>query len=475
MEQNPGLTLDERDRLYVWQASCRVLKEEFSEHWGQEREGDKNSGKAEDSEFLSALTLPGPSFARFAGTPRQFRDRASRYAPSDAAKRYFASVGGKLAELAKGGPVDLLGLIRGELVRGLDPGRRDIGRVILTGGSCKWPFMRDLAAEKFDVDYKRILSSPQPETTIGSGLSVYHVLKYRNGHKRLKLHEELPTYRATFEKAVSRRIDQFIQDLTGAVVDPLMVQVESVYQNWYRNGGTLNDVQARVLELTQRYNVADRLRGQDALLAKELVRLVRDHLRVWLKEHGIEREADEVVPEGSVFVPVPPLGSHAQVIARIVTETVGGTLIGAVFILVYTTAHGAHILAHPLTGIPTALVSAIASAVGFSLIEDKLREAVMAINWNEILLTPLRLRLSEQGLRDKIAASRREMSVHIAKLLRQAHAGTAVSSTAASAASAPKWQTLDQLQREVVAQFEQVVNQVIQDLGVLEEIRDAPR
>jgi len=450
----------------VWQASCRELKERFSEHWEQD---------GEESEFLDALMLPGQNFARFAATPGQFRDRASRYTPSEVATKYFASVGGKLAELGKDGRVDLLGLIRRELVRGLVPGRRDIGRVILTGGSCKWPFMRDLAAEEFDVDRKLVLSSPQPETTIGSGLAVYHVLKYRNGKKRLKLREELPSYRAKFEEAVSGRVERFIHELTAAVVDPLMAQVESVYLNWYRYGGTLDDVQAKVLRLTQSYDVADRLRGQDALLAKDLVRLVRDHLRVWLKEHGIEREADEVVPEGSVLVPVPPLGSHAQDIAGIVTETVGGTLVGAVFILVYTTAHGAHILAHPLTGIPTALLSAIASAVGFSLIEDKLREAVMAINWNAVLLTPLRLRLSEQGLRDKIAVSRRAMSIQIADLLRQGHAGTAASSPAAGAGSPPKWQTLDQLQREVVAQFEQVVNQVIQDLGVLEEIRNVPR
>jgi hypothetical protein len=397
------------------------------------------------------------------------------YTPSEVGARYFSAVGGRLAELGKNGPVDLIELIRRELVRGLDPGHHDFARVILTGGSCKWPFMRELAAEVFGINLGRVLNSPQPDTTIGSGLAVYHVLKYRNGQKQVKLHAELPVYRTKFEKAVSDRIARFVDELNAAVVDPLISQVESVYLNWHRNGGTLKDVQSKVEGLTRSYNVTERLRGLDTLLAKDLVRLLRNHLSVWLKEHGIEREVDEVVPEGSVNVPVPALSSHAEDIARIVTNTVSGTLVGAVFLLVYTTAHGAHILAHPLTGIPTAAFSALASAVGLHMIEDKLRAAVMAINWNEVLLTPLRLRLTEQGLRDKIAASKKEMSRQIAELLRKGHSGTTTSIPAQRAGASQRWQTLDELQREVVAQFEQVVNQVIKDLGVLEEICDSSR
>jgi len=463
LDQNPELNLNVRDRVYVWQGPCRELKERFSDHWKEE---------GEEGEFVYTLTLPGRNFAEFAGTPREFFLRASRYSPSEAAAVYFASIGGRLAELGRGVPEDLIGMIRRELIRGFGGQPRDIARVILTGGSCYWPFMLDLASQAFGIERKRILRSPQPETTVGSGLAVYHVLKFRNFQKRGKLHEELPVYKRKFEEAVAGRIGRFTQEAADAVVSPLIANVEEVYISWYRIGGTLNSVKEKVESFANAFDVAGRLNGRDALLAKDLVRLLRDHLRVWLKEHGIDREVDEVVPEGSVRVPVPPLGAHAQDVAKIISDKVGVALVGSVFLIVYTAAHGAHIFVHPLTGIPTAIASAAASAFGFTMIEDAIRAKVMAFDWGDKSLKALSVVLPEQDLLDKIATSRAETLQRVTDVLGYGNKSVPSPISATGLTSSPKWQTLEELQRAIVSQFEQVVGEVIQDLGVLEEIRE---
>jgi hypothetical protein len=464
LEQNPGLQLSERDQWYVWQVICRELKERFSNHW-------KTEGP--DAEFIDEIKMPGRGrYAEFrCANAAEFIERAARYAPSVPAARYFAEVGGKLAELGRAGPVNLIDWIRRELQRGLKDRPPGIARVILTGGSSNWPFMSELATEVFGVEADKILISLQPEVTIGSGLAVYRVLEYRNAQKRVKLQEELHEYKRTFEEAVIHHIDQFIQKAAAAVVTPVIANVEEVYLNWYRNGGTLKSAKQKVELFTNNFDVKSQLQGQDALLAQDLFRLIRDHLAAWLKDHGIAREADELVPDGGVVFHVPSISDHAKDIAATVSVTVSVTLVGAVFTVVYTIAHGAHVFVHPLTGVPTAIASAGLAALGFTALEDKFRSRVMDFEWGTASLKALSVPFPEQKLRDKIAQSRQQMILEISKLLRN---GTKESTTAprlGQTTSESKWQTLDDLKAAVVAQFEELIAQVIKDLGVLEEIR----
>ena len=95
LDQNPELDLDERDRVYVWQASCRELKERFSDHWEEE---------GEDTEYVDTLKLPGRSFAEFAGTVKEFRQTGFPYTPAKWPLAYFESIGGRLADFGHRDP-----------------------------------------------------------------------------------------------------------------------------------------------------------------------------------------------------------------------------------------------------------------------------------------------------------------------------------------------------------------------------------
>ena len=96
------------------------------------------------------------------------------------AREYFRALGNDLSRLGESGPVNLFEWIRRALARA-DNGHvpDQFARVLLTGGSSEWPFMKDLAAEVFRVDPNQIVRSASPEMTIGSGLAIYNVLSRR--------------------------------------------------------------------------------------------------------------------------------------------------------------------------------------------------------------------------------------------------------------------------------------------------------
>ena len=75
LEQNPGIDLPERDQWYLWQVTCRELKERYSTHWQTE---------GPEAGFFDELRLPGRGrYAEFrCATACEFFGRASRYVPS---------------------------------------------------------------------------------------------------------------------------------------------------------------------------------------------------------------------------------------------------------------------------------------------------------------------------------------------------------------------------------------------------------
>src|SRR5262249_22097056 len=163
--------------------------------------------------------------------------------PSPLAEAYLRDVGQSLAGTGAS-PIDLFAWIKRTLTPGPDVklGRRAFSRVVLTGGSSEWPFMKDLAAEGFQVERDNIICSATPETRIGSGLAVYNVLRRRYEKTCVYLREEMPDRTAQFTAAVTARLKAFAGDVTTAAVGGLMAQVETVFLHWHREGGALNDV-----------------------------------------------------------------------------------------------------------------------------------------------------------------------------------------------------------------------------------------
>jgi hypothetical protein len=453
LDQNPDLTIDPNDLLYVWQVTCRELKEDFSRRWAER-------GPTDD--FQKRVPI-GDRFWRFKNASvSEFQRRAASYVPSPLARGYFRDVGGSLGPLAGGGPVDLIAWVRSTLSRGSRAQLpRGFSRVVLTGGSSDWPFMKDLAAEVFGVSRDSIVCSAAPEITIGSGLAIYHILRRAYEKTCLFLRTEKPDRIAAFQVDVEARLKNFAEDVTRAAVDALMARVETIFLDWYRNGGALDEVEARVDALCKSFEpeVEGLVATKVSHLAKDLLRLLRDHLRQWLAAHAIQREVSQFVPADLEIDAAEAMKGKeaAGGIARELTLRITAALAGVVMVVtavIKAKVVVALFLAHPIAGV-TALA---ASVLGFKVVNEFIERKIKSHRWGRVPLQAdlkaMRLVLSEERLKQKLAASRTEavatLSVEIEKNL----AG---------------------LRDQVRVEFEHVIEQVIQDLGVLEQIRPAAK
>ena len=448
VEQNPDLRLSPADEAYAWQVSCRDLKERFSTEWAE------NEG-APSFHFTDTCTLPGRQFAEFNGSASDFLRRAAQYSPSRAARDYFDAVGGPIAELSRKGPVDLLNRIRTELKRGYDP-QVQVECVILTGGSCAWPFMPQLASEVFGVQRRQMVTSAQPELAIGQGLAIYNVLRDRNRKKQNELREKLPEHQARFETAAHELTDRWIKETVDTLVTPLCGGVEAIYLDWYRNGGTLNATQEKVKLAIAQLELTGKLKQRYGNLRVDLDRLYHEHLKNWLKESHIEREVPTIVTSRTQEVSFPALEQQAQHIASNLVQIIGLTLAGTIAATVAIAVHGTHIAVSPISGLLTAGGAFFASVVGYTLVDDFIRDKVMAWNWGPNSRAALQMVLSEESLKEKITASRQQAEQEMEQLLRQE---TAELDSATS------------LVKAKVQQYRETVERTIDELGVLEQFR----
>jgi hypothetical protein len=449
LDQNPGLSIDPLDQMFVWQVTCRELKEDFSRRWAER-------GPTDDFQKRVAV---GDRLWRFKGAGvAEFRQRAARYLPSPLAEAYLREVGQSLTGSAAA-PIDLFAWIKRTLTPGpgLKLGRRAFSRVVLTGGSSEWPFMKELAAEVFQVERDNIICSATPETTIGSGLAVYNVLRRRYEKTCVFLRDEMPDRTAQFTAAVTKRLEAFAADVTAAAVGGLMAQVETVFLHWHREGGSLNDVEAKVDALCKSFtaNVEELVKAKADPLATDLLRLLRDHFRQWLAEHDIRREVDDFIPAdtkiggGDTGLGKGTAAGIAQEIALSITAALAGVVV-TVTAVIKAKVVVALFLAHPLAG----MVALLASVLGFKVVNDFVEKRIKAYRWGIIPfqadLKSMRLVLSESRLKQKLDAGRAEATATLAAEIER---------------------SLDKLRDQAAQEFNKVIDEVIRDLGVLEQIR----
>jgi hypothetical protein len=271
----PDLVKSERARRDAW----AFLLKAFSNRW-------RSKGDAMEDFKGHIFVADSKKWLKNAFV-REFQERARAYRPSPIARTYFRGLDHPLGGLVLDTPLDLIDWVRRTLTRGGAVGalRGQFARVILTGGSCHWPFMAGLVAETLAVAETDVILSQTPETTIGSGLALYNVLKLKNDARRGRLRSDKLATAAQF-RVVAKRLNRFADDAADALVRVLMPRVEAVFQEWYTCGGSLKHVEDRmegigkVFEQTREAETV--LKPQEEALAADLVRLLRDHLKQFL-------------------------------------------------------------------------------------------------------------------------------------------------------------------------------------------------
>jgi len=448
-DQNPGKSIDANNVMFVWQVECRKIKEGFSKRWATF--GD------EMNDFRVRVTIGESVWPFNKASVAEFNERARHYRPSLVARDYFSKM--NALALHGDGPIDLLDRIERTMALPVTEKLRDpFARVLLTGGSSEWPFMKKMAAKVFGVDEnEQVTRSAAPEMTIGSGLAIYNVLASRYEASVQKLRSETPARRREFEEDVRARIGGFAREISRAIVDPLMDKVEKRFLKWRDEGGSLNAVEADVLILCKATmaQIPPMVTAYSERLANDLLHALRTHLCKWLSEHDIQREVDQFLPArlsislSGELSGGDPANSIAMEIAKSIATSLAA-LATTIALVVTTAVHAAWFL----TEIFTATVALVAGYLGFHAISDQIKEKVKAYVWGSAPkradLWAMQKGISEKYLKSEMAKSRKTASDDISMKIEGEMSGLRV---------------------EAVAKFEAVIEQVIKDLGFLDRIR----
>jgi hypothetical protein len=453
LDQNPGKSIDPGNLMFAWQVTCRELKEDFSRRWQAIGEGM--------DDFRKRVAIGESNWLFSKASVAEFYRRSREYRPSAVACDYFAALRGDRAWLGDAGPIDLLDRIERTMT---PPGDERLqgrfARVLLTGGSSEWPFMKAMAAGVFGVGEDRIIRSAAPEMTIGSGLAIYNMLARRYEAAVGRLRAETPERRWRFDVDIRGRIVDFARQVTRAIVDPLMDRVEARFLRWRNDGGSLRAVEAEIKALCDAAmaEVPPIVAGHSERLAHDLLGALRTHLSRWLLEHDIQREVDQFLPDrfdlalGGDLAGGDAANSIALELARNLAASLAA-LAATITLIVVTYVHAAWFL----VDIITATVALVASVLGFSSISDHIKEKVKEHDWGSWLgradLRGMQIAVSETRLKARMSESRRKASDElVAKIEHE----------------------MDGLRAQAVAEFQAIIEQVITDLGFLDRIRTDP-
>ena len=463
-DQNEPFEVDEHEAMAVWQSECRELKESFSRRWSVVGDGM--------TDFKYRIDVGDTRKALRNASVPEFIARARAYRPSSLAVRYFQAFG-LPAPLALDGPIDLLAWIRRTMRRDIEdvPNRARFSKVVLTGGSSEWPFMRGIAADVFGVDPQSgILRSDDPDTTIGSGLALYTALKSRHEVRRASIAAARPQARDDLADAVSARLDRFADRLALAIVNAIMPRIDAVFMAWYHDGGSLKGAEEKVARICVEFepDAVGLVEAEWRTLDTDLLRIFRDHLLAFLRAQEIAKAVSRYIPAsvGTVSMAAGGGATGALIAAELGNLAASlATLAAGIGTLVIATIHLNVVIllavAHPILAV-AAGVGTVASYLGLgAAVGSTVETRVENHEFNLVTRTFLHLALSESGLAKKLAEGRNtaqtELSRNIMQSLETAGGGGKAGIVRAAATT-----------------FDAVVSQAIADLGVLEQFAKAP-
>jgi hypothetical protein len=449
LQQNPGLKIAPEDLGPFWLLGCRKIKEKFSRDW---------SGGQLQKKYRVEVLSP-PKVFLHPESVDEFERRARSFTPSKIAQDYFRSVGGRTASLADLRNANLFDWIektvRGDQDQALHAG--EFSKVLLTGGSCAWPFMKPLVARTLAIPDTRIKTSADPLTAVGMGLTIYLPLRdhYRAQSKAIEGERGKKT--TDFAVRIDARMTAFSERLAKRCVDEIIAAVRSRFHCWYDNGGVLDDVASLIdadVEVKKPL-IESIIHKEYDTLTIDLDRIRIDFIKDWLKDHGVARSPQELgLAERDIKSPGEmefegSVGKISQEMAA-VTTAVAGVAAGIVVIVV-SLVKGKVILALFLANPVLGVMAGILALVGGAVLNDWLKEKVAKHDWQGLRFSAMKLALSKAKIDAALDETAVELKVKLQREIRS------------------KLKSLDSL---LLQQFSTVTDRVLEDLTVLEDFRE---
>jgi hypothetical protein len=438
------------DRTVVWCIGCREEKERFSRAWSQAASDpgvEDPWSVAIDPAPRLKLALADAMPVRIQGTVAEFKRRARSYVPSQFARDYFRKVDSPLQHKLGSGPVDLIAWIE-KAVGGGDPldGLDSETVVVLTGGSCRWPFMKPLVQRVLGL--KNVLISNDPEATIGQGLSQYFVLKTLQDRRSTAILSDKPAILERIGAEAKSQVDDLTKRMAGRVADLALAEVRPIFLRWYEVGGSLDRVAKNAEKAIKARGFAVEteriLKEESETLHRQLLGFMRRIIEDLLKRHGI------TLVQGSFH---PTFGGDATPSSdafKRLFDNLFGTM----------NAHISNIVAIVVSFVVSIVLAKIAIIFGWNPGGWLLAAVVgfgsgtAAAGWirqhefNAVTLTLLKITLSKARLEARLREGRDNLEAEIAPAISK---------------------KLDELAAELTTVVEKTIEQVIHDLGILDE------
>ena len=224
-------------------------------------------------------------------TREEFIRDAENYAASPemlAMLRQYQGRGGlsrSARDLLEGRSIGLISWLR-ELLGTLD-GRREVGRVLLTGGSSRWFFVRDMVRELFPA--AACAMSRRTYEDIAYGLALYPVLAASRARVERLLQEKLGAFAAEAASAARALVEKSGRALAHRCTERIVARDIMPALEAAQGAGTTVAALEAAFERNIREDAAllDIVREKSAALHAELQRELSRRFRAWLRENGV--------------------------------------------------------------------------------------------------------------------------------------------------------------------------------------------
>lgn len=228
-------------------------------------------------------------------TLEEFFERAAKYRASKDLLEEMALLDDDSGRLLQQESIDLLA----ELRRQLEEAHQHIGAaneasikaVILTGGSCRWPFMMDMTQECFAQ--AEWFQSPDPEATISRGLALSYA--FREYAKDVgtslvdhteELHEELMDAISSHYHTLAHRISAHFAD------ELYREQIKPMFEEWREQGGSIASLENRTRDAAQHYFENEgqaAVEREQVLFQERIEQVINETVLSWLRQNRITR------------------------------------------------------------------------------------------------------------------------------------------------------------------------------------------
>ena len=280
--QQAGQLKKNNDEYYVRWILCRKAKEYFSDIMHTDRTDSFNYlfGNVDNYGSLKKLTWDG------------FIDRSSSYRCDKTLKDSLEVI----KTININNSIDLIEWFKNTLIAGLKQNNiknDDVVKVVLTGGSSQWPFVKDSVNEIFHSEDEPnfILRSQNPKSAISEGLVILPYLKNKLESTSLLLKKDLNNFiDLILVKEIEKRLFFFFQNISNSINDQFLECFNTNINQYKKSGGSVEWFEKKI---TGEFATLKTQLGKTTFLDidsfnRGIQDFVHSEINKWFVAHGIK-------------------------------------------------------------------------------------------------------------------------------------------------------------------------------------------